>query len=85
MAWMVSDASGIPPRHASRAGFEQITYGEFTGPYLVHDANGVRTDFVELWADQPKRELGFRFGYPDKDKHDHLLITVPKGTSHASQ
>ncbi|HEY5937288.1 MAG TPA: hypothetical protein VIU61_21710, partial [Kofleriaceae bacterium] len=29
VAWMASDASGIPPSHAKPAGFEQVTYGEF--------------------------------------------------------
>jgi len=85
-AWMVSDASGIPPRFARRAGFEQLTYGEFSGPYFVQDPNNERKDFIKLWADQPTRELKFRFGYPDKAKHSHLMITRPKGQgSHASQ
>ncbi len=83
-AWMISDASGIPPRDARKAGFEQITYGEFTGPYFVQDPNGVRKDMIKLWADQPQRELPFRFGYPDKDKHGHLMITRPTST-HAAK
>jgi hypothetical protein len=33
---------------------------------------------VKLWADQPKRRLPFRYGYPDLDKHVHLMITAPK-------
>lgn len=86
LAWMVSDATGIPPRFASKAGLEQITYGQFTGPYFVQDPNGERADFIKLWADQPARELPFRFGYPDKAKHDHLLITRPtKADAHAAQ
>ena len=77
-AWMISDASGIPPRYAHRAGFELVTYGTFAGPYFVQDPNGERKEMVKLWADQPARELPFRFGYPDKDKHDHLMVMRPK-------
>jgi hypothetical protein len=41
-AWMISDASGIPPSFAEPAGFEQITYGQFNGPYFVIDPKNVR-------------------------------------------
>jgi hypothetical protein len=77
-AWMISDASGIPPSHAGPAGFEQITYGEFTGPYFIIDSKNTRAEFVKLWRSQPRRELPFRFGYPDADKHNHLMIMQPK-------
>ena len=33
--------------------------------------------FVKLWASQPRRKLPFRYGYPDIDKHVHLMITQP--------
>ena len=84
-AWMISDASGIPPRFARKAGLEQITYGQFTGPYFVQDPNNERKELIKLWADQPVRELPFRFGYPDKQKHAHLMITRPKGSIHAEK
>lgn len=77
--WMVSDASGIPPSYAGPAGFEQTTYGEFTGPYFIIDPKNTRKEFVKLWKDQPKRPLPFRFGYPDENKKAHLMITKPKG------
>lgn len=77
-AWMISDASGIPPSYAEPAGFEQITYGEFTGPYFIIDPKNVRQQFVKLWKDQPKRPLEFRFGYPDASKHSHLMVTRRK-------
>jgi len=77
-AWMISDASGIPPSHAGPAGFEQITYGEFDGPYFVIDDKNTRGEFVKLWKAQPHRDLPFRFGYPDSAKHNHLMITRPK-------
>ncbi|HWU91513.1 MAG TPA: hypothetical protein VN253_29800 [Kofleriaceae bacterium] len=78
IAWMISDASGIPPSFAEPAGFEQITYGQFAGPYFIIDPKNVRAQFVKLWKSQPKRPLLFRFGYPDQDKNHHLMITRPK-------
>jgi hypothetical protein len=77
-AWMISDASGIPPSYAGPAGFEQITYGEFTGPYFIIDDKNTRAEFVKLWKGQPHRALPFRFGYPDAEKHNHLMITRPR-------
>lgn len=78
VAWMISDASGLPPSFAEPAGFEQITYGQFAGPYFIIDPKNVRAQFVKLWKAQPKRPLPFRFGYPDQDKNHHLMITRPK-------
>jgi hypothetical protein len=78
VAWMISDASGIPPSYAEPAGFEQVTYGEFTGPYFVIDDKNVRAQFIKMWKDQPHRALPFRFGYPDNANHNHLMITRPK-------
>jgi hypothetical protein len=77
IAWMVSDASGIPPSHAKPAGFEQVTYGEFAGPYFIFDKKNTRAEFIKLWKSQPRRALGFRFGYPDVEKKAHLMITRP--------
>ena len=78
IAWMISDASGIPPSYAEPAGYEQVTYGDFTGPYFIIDPKNTRFEFVKLWKAQPHRELPFRFGYPDNAKHNHLMITRPK-------
>ncbi len=73
-AWMVSDATGIPPTLATKAGFEQLTYGSFAGPYFRRDPKNVTRDMTALWKKQPLRELPFRFGYPDKEQQNHLLI-----------
>jgi hypothetical protein len=78
MAWMISDASGIPPSYAEPAGFEEVTYGEFTGPYFIIDPKNTRAEFVKLWKNQQHRPLPFRFGYPDAEKHNHLMVTRPK-------
>jgi hypothetical protein len=77
---MISDASGIPPSYAGPAGFEQITYGDFVGPYFVKDPKNTRAEFVKLWKDQPHRKLPFRFGYPDSEKNNHLMITRPRSS-----
>jgi hypothetical protein len=85
LAWMVSDASGIPPSYAGPAGFEQVTYGEFTGPYFIQDEKNTRAEFVKLWRTQPHRALGFRFGYPDAEKHNHLMVTRPRPVAVGSE
>ncbi|MBC8133153.1 MAG: hypothetical protein H7X95_09245, partial [Deltaproteobacteria bacterium] len=73
MVWMVSDSTGIPTDQARAAGFEQIPFGRFEGPFL---GGGIRPTqvFKKLWADSAA-PLSFRFGYPDSAGNDHLLIT----------
>jgi hypothetical protein len=80
MAFMVSDSTGILPRHANAAGFEQITYGKFFGPFLDQDKDFKDPDaesFRKLWKSQPYRELPFRYGYSDIKAASHLMITKP--------
>jgi hypothetical protein len=74
--WMVSDSTGIPPRIAGPAGFVQDTYGTFDGPspFGLPDAKDAR-DLKRLFASQPSRDLAFRYGYPDKDGHAHMVVT----------
>jgi hypothetical protein len=74
--WMVSDSTGIPPRIAGPAGFVQDTYGTFDGPspFGLPSARDSR-DLKRLFASQPLRDLAFRYGYPDKDGHAHLVVT----------
>ena len=77
MAWMASDSTGIAPRAAKKAGFTQTTYGTFTGAFLDDADQNVSEAMVKMWAAQPHRKLPFRYGYPDLDKHVHLMITAP--------
>lgn len=77
MAWMASDATGIPGRYARKAGFKQVTYGSFKGPFLPEANAAVSEEMVKLWASQPRRKLGFRYGYLDSELAVHLLITQP--------
>jgi hypothetical protein len=74
--WMVSDSTGIPPRVAGPAGFAQDTYGTFDGPspFGLPDARDA-LDLKKLFASEPSRSLPFRYGYPDKDGHAHLIVT----------
>lgn len=78
--WMISDSTGVPPRFAQAAGFEQETWGRFTGAFLKvnrsHDE-----EFVRLWESRPERPLPFGFGYPDKDDNNHLLVTRRRSTT----
>lgn len=71
---MFSDSTGIPPQYASQAGLRQLTYGEFVEPSLPANPKHARS-FRELWAAQPRRQLPFRYGYLDRDRHPHLLVT----------
>lgn len=79
LAWMLSDSTGIPPTYAKPAGMVQETYGHYNGAFL-ESAGGNRHDdaFIELWKTQKTRRLPFRFGYVDKDKQAHVVVTKPK-------
>jgi hypothetical protein len=79
LAWMLSDSTGIPPGYARGAGMVQETYGYYDGAFLVA-AQDTKADeaFVELWHNQKRRPLPFRFGYVDKDKQAHLVVTKPR-------
>ncbi len=76
LVWMASDSTGLPPRHARKAGLEQITYGKFAG--TMFGTNKIdRGAFVKLWKQQPLRKITFRYGYRDSNDAKHLLITRP--------
>ena len=77
MTWMVSDSTGIEPKAAKKAGFVQTTYGTYKGAFLEEAAPGVNDQMLEMWEKQPRRKLPFRYGYPDNEKHVHLMITAP--------
>lgn len=77
MVWMASDSTGVPPHDARKAGFTQITYGTFTGPFLEEADKSTGEAMVKLWSSQPHRKLSFRYGYPDANKNLHLMITQP--------
>lgn len=76
--WMVSDATGIPPRYGKAAGFEYETYGAFKLPH-IDAGNQITKDWVTEWDAQPKRKLTFRFGYYDgTPQHTSHLVIMRK-------
>jgi len=77
VAWMVSDATGVAPKWGKPAGFEYETYGAFAGPHLQAGGSIGKDWRVEFDA-EPKRDLGFRFGYYDKRNANHLVIMRKK-------
>ncbi|MFN7134589.1 MAG: hypothetical protein ACK4N5_21095, partial [Myxococcales bacterium] len=78
MDFMTSDSTGIPPRYAVAAGFEQQTWGNFSGSFLGASGDHNR-DFRQLWKSQPARAIDFRYGYLDAARRYHLLITRKRG------
>jgi hypothetical protein len=79
LAWMLSDSTGIPPTYAKPAGMVQETYGHYAGAFL-ESAGDNRHDeaLIALFQSQKTRRLPFRFGYVDKDKQAHLVVTRPR-------
>jgi len=75
--WMVSDATGVAPKWGKPAGFEYETYGAFVGPHIQAGGSIAKDWRVEFEA-EPKRDLGFRFGYYDKHNANHLVIMRKK-------
>jgi hypothetical protein len=71
--WMVSDSTGLPPDVGTAAGFEYEMYGTYEVSNMKEGAS-VTPGWKKLYAAQPKRPLAFRFGYPDNNLHNHLII-----------
>lgn len=74
MSWMISDTTGITPYHAGEKGFVQDTWGTFQGNMFAGAKKGEQA-MIELWRENPNRKVPFQYGYPDKNEHDHLLVT----------
>ncbi len=77
MTWMISDTTGITPYHAAAKGFEQLTWGTFQGNMFAGAKKG-ELAMIELWKHNPHQKLPFQFGYPDKNEHDHMMVTRKK-------
>jgi hypothetical protein len=78
--WIVSDSTGLPPRIASTTGYTQDTYGVFEGPSQFGDPDKRDAeDLRRLFASEPLRPLAFRYGYPDRAGHAHLVVTHRDG------
>ena len=77
VTWMVSDATGVAPKWGKAAGFEYETYGAFVGPHIPAGGSISKEWRAEFEA-EPKRDLGFRFGYYDIKNANHLIIMRKK-------
>jgi hypothetical protein len=71
--WMVSDSTGLAPSYGTKAGFEYEVYGSFDQPNMK-EGNSVASQWRDLYKKQPKRELKFRFGYPDRHYSNHMIV-----------
>ncbi len=76
MDWMISDSTGFTPAYAKKMGFVQDTYGTYTWPepFGTVDVKNA-TDLNKLFASNPHTDITFRYGYPDKDHHGHIVVT----------
>jgi len=75
--WMVSDSTGLAPTYGTPAGFAYETWETFETSNM-NAGRGVQNIWRAMFAEQPKRELKFRFGYPDGKYRGHLIIMKKK-------
>ncbi len=76
MDFMISDATGILPAPAAKAGFTQEGHGRFGGALLAIAPAKGNAEMIAFWKTQPKETLPFLFGYPDRSHTTgHLLVT----------
>jgi hypothetical protein len=75
MEWMISDDTGILPRHARAAGFVQEGHGVFVGPSRFgHLSPADVADLRKLFA-KPEPLPFFAYGYPDASGKGDLIVT----------
>jgi hypothetical protein len=79
VVWMVSDATGVPPKFGKPAGFTYETWGAFSKAH-ISGGNQIAKDWRDEFGAHEKRSLKFRFGYYDgSDGHtNHLAIMSKK-------
>jgi len=77
MSWMISDTTGPTPYQAAEKGFVQDTWGVFQGNMFAGAKKG-ELAMIDLWKTNPQQPLPFQFGYPDKNEHDHMMVTRKK-------
>jgi hypothetical protein len=78
VVWMVSDATGIPPKFGKPAGFTYQTWGAFHSAHIA-GGNQIAKDWRDEFASHEKRPLKFRFGYYDgSDGHTNHLAIMSK-------
>ena len=72
-----TSVTGITPYHAAEKGFVQDTWGIFQGNMFAGAKKG-ELAMIALWQANPQKPLPFQFGYPDKNEHDHMMVTRKK-------
>lgn len=78
IAWMVSDSTGLNPRHLDPTKWEQTVWGRFDVALFNPTTDG-QIALRELYASQPERKLPFKlFGYPTKTLKPTLIVTRPR-------
>jgi hypothetical protein len=75
MKLMISDDTGIPPRYAKPAGFTQKVWGTYAGAFFKFPDKEVEKEMVQYWEATTNPPMPFRFGYYDKRRRPHLLMT----------
>jgi hypothetical protein len=75
--WMVSDTTGVAPKWGTPAGFSYETYGKFVATNMI-EGNKITPSWLDEYKSQPRRPLTFRFGYPDRNADNHLIIMQRK-------
>ncbi|HEY0881769.1 MAG TPA: hypothetical protein VGD87_09570, partial [Archangium sp.] len=71
--FMLSDSTGIPPRHWTKRGCSVDAYGKFEKSFLG-TWEGYQEELRELF--KTAKKVPMRFGYPDgsASKHNHLML-----------
>jgi hypothetical protein len=79
VAWMVSDSTGLAPKHGTPAGFEYEVWGQYDVSNMP-EGKWITPQWKALYAQQPRRPLKFRFGYPSGAPRysAHLIIMRKK-------
>jgi hypothetical protein len=72
--FMISDATGILPRHANKAGYRLETWGRFTKAFLDNGGGRDTEEFINEFARQPSRKPGFFYGHADANANPHLIL-----------
>ncbi|MBA3541753.1 MAG: hypothetical protein H0T79_19220 [Deltaproteobacteria bacterium] len=75
VVWMVSDATGVPPKFGTPAGFTYETWGAFHSAH-IGAGNQIAKDWRDEFSKHETRSLPFRFGYYDGSaaRSNHLVV-----------
>ncbi len=73
--WMISDTTGFTPAYAKKwDSCKTRTARTRLELFGTVDAKSA-TDLKNLFLSNPHTDITFRYGYPDKDHHGHIVVT----------